>query len=82
MTPKHLLLFLCSFLPQAMGFARVYAKEYYVSPAGSDSNPASQDRPWRSIDKVNDTDFGPGDRIHFEGAHCRRDLALACEVPI
>jgi phosphoribosylamine--glycine ligase len=22
------------------------------------------------------------DRIHFDGAHCRRDLGLACEVPI
>ena len=45
----------------------VYAREYYVSAAGNDSNPGTGTQPWQSIVKVNDTDFKPGDKVLFEG---------------
>lgn len=43
------------------------AKDYYVSPTGDDSNPGTQARPWRTIEKVNGADFDPGDSIRFQG---------------
>ena len=67
MTQKTLLLFLCSFLTQALGPAKAYSRDYYISFAGSDSNPGTQSEPWRTIAKVNDTDFRPGDQLHFQG---------------
>lgn len=42
-------------------------RDYYVSPGGDDANPGSRRKPWRSIQKINGTDFRPGDRILFEG---------------
>jgi hypothetical protein len=45
----------------------VYARDYYVSAMGNDSNPGTGTQPWRSIAKVNDFDFKPGDIILFEG---------------
>jgi hypothetical protein len=44
----------------------VYSRNYYVSPKGDDSNPGTRRRPWQSIEKVNTTDFGPGDSICFQ----------------
>jgi hypothetical protein len=44
----------------------VLAKDYYVSPAGDDANPATQTQPWKTIEKVNETRFKFGDRILFE----------------
>lgn len=43
------------------------AKDHHVSPTGDDSNPGTRAQPWRTIAKVNGTDFGPGDSILFEG---------------
>ncbi len=41
---------------------------YYLSPEGDNSaSGTSEESAWRSIDKVNATTFGPGDRILFEG---------------
>ncbi|KAF0234677.1 MAG: hypothetical protein FD181_3638 [Prolixibacteraceae bacterium] len=41
---------------------------YYVSLAGNDSNTGnSPGNAWQSIDKVNQIDFEPGDKILFEG---------------
>lgn len=45
----------------------VYAREYYISAVGNDSNPGTGTQPWQSIVKVNDADFKPGDIILFEG---------------
>jgi len=45
----------------------VYARHYYISTAGDDSNPGTEAQPWRSIAKANDTDFQPGDKVLFEG---------------
>jgi len=50
-----------------LGSSDAHAKGYYVSPTGNDSNPGTRTRPWRTIVKVNGTDFGPGDSILFEG---------------
>jgi len=44
----------------------VYAREYYISVAGNDSTPGTEAQPWRSIAKVNETDFQPGDTVLFE----------------
>lgn len=41
---------------------------YYVSPEGDDNHPGtSRDGPWKTINRVNATDFSPGDRVLFEG---------------
>ncbi|MEW6378493.1 MAG: hypothetical protein AB1611_02665 [bacterium] len=43
------------------------SKNYYVSNAGDDSNNGtSPSSPWKSIAKVNEFDFSPGDIIHFK----------------
>lgn len=43
----------------------VHAADYYVSSAhGSDTNPGTaQDKPWRTLHRVNVASFQPGDRI-------------------
>jgi hypothetical protein len=44
------------------------AVTYYVSPAGSDSNPGtSMAVAWQSISRVNSADLQPGDSVLFEG---------------
>jgi hypothetical protein len=45
----------------------LWGADYYVSPRGSDSNPGSQAAPWKSLVKVSQTAFKPGDRILLEG---------------
>lgn len=43
---------------------------YYISPQGSDTNSGnSPDQAWKSILKVNQIDFEPGDHILFEGGN-------------
>lgn len=49
----------------AFGPMDAYGRHYYVDPLGSDSNPGTRARPWRSIEKVNAADLGPGDYVHF-----------------
>jgi len=44
----------------------VYARDYYVSPAGDDQNPGTLAAPWRSIAKVNDAHLRPGDCVRFQ----------------
>jgi hypothetical protein len=49
----------------------VTATEYYINPTGHDNHlGTTQDEAWQSINKVNDMDFKPGDRILFEGGRC------------
>lgn len=46
------------------------AAGYHVSPSGNDANTGLGEAPalaWKTIAKVNKTDFVAGDRIHFEG---------------
>jgi hypothetical protein len=57
---------LCSLSLWASGPANAYCRHYYVGPSGNDSNPGTRARPWQSIAKVNATDFGPGDCVHFQ----------------
>jgi len=61
-------------IPEVAGLAlalllcgKAHARDYYVSPNGNDSAPGTQTEPWRSIEKVNQTSFKPGDRVLFEG---------------
>lgn len=42
-------------------------KSYYVSPAGDNHNPGSLNKPWKSLDKINNSDFNPGDSIFLLG---------------
>ncbi len=57
------MLALCLFVP-----AEGQPRDYYVSPSGFDSNkgtsPASA---WKSIARVNQVNFAPGDRVFFQG---------------
>ncbi len=46
----------------------IYGRDYYVSTAGNDSNPGTMTQPWKSIVRVNNTDFKPGDNVLFEGS--------------
>jgi hypothetical protein len=44
------------------------SNSYYLSPDGDNTNSGnSPEKAWRTIDKVNDHDFLPGDQIFFEG---------------
>lgn len=43
------------------------AASYYVSPTGSDANPGTRSRPWRTLLRVNSNKFSAGDRILLEG---------------
>jgi hypothetical protein len=40
---------------------------YFVSPTGSDDNPGTFERPWRTIAKVNATSLAAGDEVRFKG---------------
>jgi hypothetical protein len=55
--------------------------EYYVdSAAGADSNPGTLERPWRTVDKVNATTFGPGDRVLFRRGGTWGELSISSQV--
>ncbi len=47
--------------------AGAVADDYYVSPSGNDAATGTQDQPWKTILRVNQASFKPGDRILFEG---------------
>ena len=43
---------------------------YYISPQGNDTNPGnSPNQAWKTIQKVNQVNFEPGDHILFEGGN-------------
>jgi hypothetical protein len=58
---------LCLFLLSAINPGILWGTDYYVSPSGDDSHPGSQSHPWRTLTKINQTVFQPGDRILLEG---------------
>lgn len=54
---------LFALIPAAAG-----AVDYHVSPSGSDQHCGKMpSRPWKSLEKVNSLDLGPGDRVLLEG---------------
>ncbi len=57
---------LCTVLSWALAPSVAWARDYYVSPAGDDSNAGTLAQPWRSIAKVNDTRLRPGDHVYFQ----------------
>lgn len=63
----------CRFALAAMtvllpGVGQIQARDYHVSGAGDDANSGvSPSRPWRSIARVNEHTFAPGDLILFRG---------------
>ena len=59
---------LCVALLVATLGGRAYAATYYVSPNGSDAKTGlSPADAWRTVDKVNNIPFQPGDRVLLEG---------------
>ena len=46
---------------------QLLAATYFVSPSGNDGGPGTQAQPWRTIARVNQVNFNPGDRVYFEG---------------
>ena len=60
------LLLACLGMPLTVGHAQAPAKVYYVSPAGSDTNPGTDpDHPLKTINKVNGLALNPGDQVLF-----------------
>jgi hypothetical protein len=49
---------------------------YFVSLSGDDSNPGSKTKPWKTIGKINDTNFYPGDTVLFEGGSVFRGTII------
>ncbi len=67
MRRRTFLLLACVLLSWAWAPSLAWARDYYVSPTGEDSNPGTLTEPWRSIAKVNDTRLQPGGCVHFQG---------------
>jgi hypothetical protein len=57
-----LLLILVISLNQETPLTAAHAGNYYVSPEGSDSNPGTEDKPWKTIQRAADT-AAPGARL-------------------
>ncbi len=64
---KRLLSLLCCLTICAVVTNAACARDYYVSPAGNDTNPGTDARPWQTIARVNDADLEPGDQVLFQG---------------
>lgn len=43
------------------------AADFYLSPDGADTNPGSREKPWRMLNKANETHFQAADRLLFQG---------------
>lgn len=57
-----------SFLPLLLlAVSPALARDYFVSTTGDDAGPGSASEPWRTLRKVSETTFQPGDRILLEG---------------
>jgi hypothetical protein len=52
----------------AIGCGQALATSYYVSPAGSDTNPGTSTAPWQTIAKVNQASFFAGDQLYIDGS--------------
>jgi hypothetical protein len=53
-----------------------YAKKYYVSPTGNDSNPGTITNPWKTWGKAfNAAGVNPGDTIYFRGGVYMKNIA-------
>ncbi len=63
---KALASLICGLSLWVLAPANTLARHYYVSPSGDDSNPGTRARPWRSVEKVNASDFRPGDCVSFQ----------------
>jgi hypothetical protein len=62
-----LLLLILSACVGTSGAQQAQSSTYYISTRGSDSNPGSQARPWRSVAQVNRHHLAAGDTVLFEG---------------
>ncbi len=70
-------IFLSAIFSILLGTAVANAQDYYVSNSGSDSySGISQERPWKTVSKVNSYRFKPGDVIHFKCADSWREQLI------
>ena len=61
----RLVLPLCWILVVAVSSSHADARDYFVSSDGDDSHIGSRSQPWRTIERFNKLDLGPGDRVMF-----------------
>jgi hypothetical protein len=45
----------------------VFSTDYYVSSTGNDKAAGTSSKPWKTINRVNKSNYAAGDRIFFEG---------------
>jgi hypothetical protein len=69
MTKQSLFLLLYLMIIQITSLSKAQGgTKYYVSPSGNDENlGTSPEKAWQTIEKINDSEFEPGDTIAFEG---------------
>lgn len=48
---------------------QAFATDYYVSPSGNDKHSGSSSSMWKTISRVNQNNYHPGDRILFQGGY-------------
>ena len=58
---------ICIFLLLLILPVIIFAEDYFVSSSGSNSNPGTEQKPWKTLETVNSrmSAFKPGDRILF-----------------
>ncbi len=62
--------FLLAFFFSLSGIATaqpIAGKKYYISPSGSDANPGTISKPWKTTGAINRLRLLPGDAVYFEG---------------
>jgi hypothetical protein len=48
-------------------YGYAWCADYYLSAKGNDADRGTEQRPWKTLQRVNRQDFRPGDRLLFEG---------------
>jgi hypothetical protein len=51
-------------------------RTYYVSTRGKDAGPGTEREPWQTIDRVNQVDLQPGDKVLFQGGEIFKGMLL------
>jgi len=59
------LIFILPYLIMSIGYTSNPQKTFYVSLEGNDDNPGTINLPWKTLKRVNEYSFSPGDTIFF-----------------
>ena len=74
---KVLIVYLTIIIVLILSLTVAYADNYYVSNSGDDNNSGkSPMNPWKTVYKVNNYSFKPGDVIHFKRGDVWRDQLI------